>query len=100
PGMFRIVGEQSKVVVARSASDLISTYHRIARLNQDMVIQELIPGEDDRHFQVCLYCDRNGDPRGMFAARRLRLFPLHFGVGSFVETFYDPTLVELAVQIA
>jgi predicted ATP-grasp superfamily ATP-dependent carboligase len=99
PEIYKIVGKNNKVAVAYSKEELFSFYNRIAAINKGMIIQELIPGYDDQLYYVCLYCDNNSEPVGIFAGQKIRLFPVHFGSASYVESYYDKKLIALAAKM-
>lgn len=99
PAVSAIVGAHGKVAVAHSAEELLSYYHRIAAIEPRMVFQELIPGDDDRCYYVCMYCDERGEPTAGFAGQKVRLFPPHFGSASYARTVHDEGLLELARSV-
>lgn len=100
PAIRTIVGDNSKVVVARSPGELLGAYERIAAVDARLVVQELVPGDDDQLYYVCMYCDQHAEPLAGFAGRKERLFPVHFGSATYVRTVHDPALLELARDVA
>ena len=59
--------------------ELIATYDLVATWEKEVVIQELVEGADDR-IGFCLgYCDRNSQPRALFAGRKLIQWPVGWG---------------------
>lgn len=99
PRVYEIIGDNAKVAVAEDRAQLLHLYERLAAIDPELVIQELIPGNDDQLFYVCIYCDASSQPVGMFAGQKLRLFPAHFGSASYVRSFHDPELLSLAVRM-
>jgi D-aspartate ligase len=49
-----------------------------------VLLQEYIPGPASNHVFVDGFIDRAGQPRAMFARRRLRMFPVDFGNSSYM----------------
>jgi len=94
PEMRALIGPK-KVIQIDTMERLIHWYKKIAFYDPKIVIQELIPGKDDRLCYVASYWDRNSRMLGAFAGRKIRVTPIHFGSASFVETVYDPTLLGL-----
>lgn len=94
PEIEALIGRQ-KVIEADTPEMLTYWYKKIATIEQRMVIQEVIPGEDDHLYYVPSYLDRNSRILGAFIGRKTRVTPIHFGSASFVETVYDPVLLEL-----
>jgi D-aspartate ligase len=94
PEMASLIGHQ-KAIKADTPKMLMHWYKKIASIEPRMIIQEVIPGADDHLFYVCSYLDRNSRILGVFAGRKTRVIPIHFGSASFVETVHDPMLLEL-----
>ena len=51
-----------------------------------LMIQEYIPGPPSNHFFIDGFIDREGSVRAVFARRRLRMYPPHFGNSSATES--------------
>lgn len=89
----------AKVVLCHGAQELVDAFERVAVYDARMVVQEVIPGEDDRLVYAPFYADRTSTPLGYFSARKHRVIPTGFGSASFVETFDDPELKQLVFRI-
>ncbi|TFH29817.1 MAG: hypothetical protein E4G98_03195 [Promethearchaeota archaeon] len=50
-------------------------------------------------YYVSIYMDRQSRPLAVFAGKKDRVIPVGFGSASFVHSFYDPELIETALQI-
>lgn len=94
-----ILAGRAKVVVCRNPSELQDYYRKLAALNPELIIQEIIPGEDSRLHYVSFYLDRQSRPLGVFAGRKERVIPVGFGSASFVHSYYDPVLIEMGLRI-
>ncbi len=90
---------RAKVIVCRTPEGLVSAFERIAEYDPRMIVQEVIPGEDSRLVYAAFYLDRTSKPLGYFSGRKHRVIPTGFGSASFVETFDDPVLKELVLQV-
>ena len=88
-----------KAVLAASPDDLAKLYQSIAKYNPDMVIQEYIPGRDDRLHSVHIYMDRHGHVQAYFVGRKVRTYPAYAGIGCFVVSEYSQILVDMSVDI-
>lgn len=62
--------------------------------NLPIIIQEFIPGPDTHHYKFNTYIDKSGEMRAFFCLRKIRQNPIHFGVGSVVESIYNEQLIE------
>jgi D-aspartate ligase len=92
-------GGRAKVIVCRDRRELDRSYRLIAPLDSRVIVQEVIPGEDDRLVYLAFYLDRQSRPLGLFAGRKCRIIPSGFGSASYVRSFYDPELHEKASRI-
>lgn len=90
---------QAKVILCDNPSQLIQAYHRIAAYDDRLVVQEVIPGEDSRLAYFSFYMDRQSRPLGIFAGRKYRVLPTGFGSASYVRSFHDPQLEEIALRL-
>lgn len=93
PAMRPLVGHFTKAVRVDGPSDLVAAYDLLSAVDDELIVQELIPGDDDQLFYVCFYCDRGGDPAGMFVGQKVRIYPIHFGSASFVRSCHQPQLL-------
>jgi D-aspartate ligase len=99
PAIAALIGQNTKVVRVESKDELVAQYARLSPLDPDVIVQEVVPGDDDQLFYVCFYCDREGEPVGMFAGQKLRLYPIHFGSASFVRSCHEPRLLETTAEL-
>lgn len=67
--------------------------------NVPFVAQEIIPGPDTNHYKVCVYYSKKGEQLLNFTLRKIRQNPIHFGVGSVVESLKYPELAELGKKL-
>ncbi len=89
----------SKVMKIHSADELLKTYELLSKVDSRLVFQEIIPGGDDQLFYFASYMDENGKPLAVFAGRKLRLMPIHFGSATYVESFHDRKLEEKCIHL-
>lgn len=95
----RNVPPAKKVMKAVSGDDLWQKIEEIGALDEQLIVQEWIPGGDDSIYFCLAYLDRNGFPRAACAGRKLRQYPFLTGVTSLAESIVDETLVALALKI-
>ncbi len=88
-----------KAVLVGSPQELVRIYESIARYNSDMLIQEYIPGRDDRLHSVHVYMGRDGRSLVSFVGRKVRTYPAYAGIGCFVISEYNQHLVDLSIDI-
>lgn len=88
-----------KVALCRNADELLRTYDQIAVHDNRMIIQEVIPGEDERLVYFCFYLNSQSKPLATFAGEKLRVLPVGFGSASYVRSFHDPKLEEVSFKL-
>jgi len=98
PKFFRRLGN-IKVAHAASAEYLRKFWTDLGDSSGALIVQERIPGADDQQYHYFSYRNRDGSEITGLVARRLRIFPIHGGVGSFVIAEEHPEVARLARNI-
>ncbi len=80
----RSVGE--KGVWARSRDELAAIWQGFDARGFKLIAQEYVPGTSADHYFVDGFRDREGRLTGLFARRRIRIFPPDFGNSSYCES--------------
>ncbi|MFC3549828.1 hypothetical protein ACFOLC_02240 [Lysobacter cavernae] len=75
-----------KGVWVRSRNELESVWERLDADGFKLIAQEYIPGSAADHYFVDGFRDRHGVLTGLFARRRLRIFPADFGNSSYCQS--------------
>jgi predicted ATP-grasp superfamily ATP-dependent carboligase len=88
----------TKALKIETPSELKSTYGEYFSSRKDVIVQEIIEGPDDQQYSVGSYMNRESEPIAVFTSRKIRQRPVEFGVGTFYETCYVPTLYDLSVS--
>jgi D-aspartate ligase len=68
-------------------------------LHPELVVQEWLPGGDDRLYSCNVYVAADGTPLVTFVARKLRQWPPHLGTSSLGEAVDDEGIRDLALQV-
>jgi predicted ATP-grasp superfamily ATP-dependent carboligase len=87
-----------KAVQIDAPETLVSLFDAIFRRKQIALIQSLIVGPNTSHSKVCAYFDARGIPLACICMRKIRQYPVDFGVGTMMESVEDPELTELALR--
>lgn len=74
-----------KAFKAADAQDLIDAYLLASQWTDGFVLQEWIPGGDERIAFCLTYVDRDGNPRAVFPGRKLRQWPPECGNTALCE---------------
>lgn len=64
-----------------------------------MLVTELIPGGDDQLVGYNGYLDEHGHPLVHWTDHKLRQSPVHFGVGSYVDSTWEREVLELGLRL-
>lgn len=91
-------GGGKKVIVVHKGAELLNSYKKIAPYDPNVVISEVIPGDDKELFYFVFYMSNDHKILGCFSGRKLRLIPVHFGSASFVESVYVEDLNKLSIN--
>jgi D-aspartate ligase len=84
-----------KLLVARSEPELLERFDEVDRLGLQVLLTELISSADDQHWSYWTYVDRTGRRLFHFTKRKLRQYPIHFGMGTCHISVHSPEVAEL-----
>jgi len=63
-----------------------------------VTLQEIVPGPATNHYEVCVCMGQDGEPLAVFTTRKLRQWPVDFGIGTLLESVRQPELERRAVN--
>jgi predicted ATP-grasp superfamily ATP-dependent carboligase len=86
PSISQLFLNLGKGLIVWSKEDLEARCKLLIKNNIEFVIQELIPGPPTNLFGLTGYLDRNHNPKGLFAYRRIREWPIGLGCNSLIES--------------
>ena len=89
---------QRPVLEIASADELAAVYERVADCGT-LMLQEIVPGEDDELWTLGSYVDAASRPLGVFTGRKLRQHPRRFGTARFAESVWVPELVDAGLRL-
>lgn len=97
-GNWNLVGGR-KVVVIESQDQLLAEYSVVARADERVLLQEMIPGGDECLVIAACYLDRNSNLVAGFNAQKLAQAPSLVGTGCIVQAADYPELFDPAVRL-
>ncbi len=98
-GNWRARFGDQKAVVVKTSQELIESYRSIHQIGQiETILQEIIPGEDTRHYKICVYMNKAGEPLLTFTLQKIRQYPCDFGIGSSVISVWIPEIAEMGIK--
>lgn len=89
---FRKYFFNKKVLVVHDLSSLKKLLEYFSMTGIKMIIQEIVPGNDENQISVAVYFDKNSVPVTSFVSRKLRQNPVGYGVGTYVEPYQEEYL--------
>lgn len=88
----------SKLLVADDAEALEAAFLATAEHDLEMIVTEIIPGDDSRYCSYYSYIDDDGTPLFHFTKRKPRQNPPGFGLGTYHVTDWVPDAAELGLR--
>ncbi len=88
----------SKALVVDDAEALEAAFRATEEHGLEMIVTEIIPGDDSRYCSYYSYLDDDGTPLFHFTKRKPRQNPPGFGLGTFHETDWVPDAAELGLR--
>jgi D-aspartate ligase len=94
----RHYGDRQKLLVGETPEELVRHAEAALAAGLEMLAMELIPGGDENIVTYWTYLDAHGEPLCHFTKRRIRQYPVRFGVGSYHITGWDPDVADLGLR--
>jgi len=88
-----------KALKVESREELLALYRALPEGQRELIVQEVIPGPEERLYYCVAYLDARSRPLGMFVGRKLRTAPMGFGAGTFVESVEAPEVMSLSAEL-
>ncbi len=96
--LWREVFPTKKGIKVHSPQELLTAFEEILPTGLQVMVQSLIIGPNTNHYKVNVYMDSRGVPLAHFTLRKIRQFPVEFGIGSLVESIHDNELLECGLR--
>ena len=84
-----------KALICQDADELTAAFAATSEAGLEMIVTEIIPGDDSRYCSYYSYLDDDGTPLFDFTKRKPRQNPPGFGLGTFHVTEWVPDAAEL-----
>jgi len=79
--------------------ELIDRFENDLPPDTPVLVQSVIPGPNTNHYALSVYVSRTGEPLAIFASRKVRQFPVDFGVGTLLESCRCEDVVDLGLKL-
>ena len=83
-----------KIFVTDNAAELLAIYDRVRPHSEKLIVQEMIPGEDDNLLYWAGFVDADHQVKGRIVGRKDRVLPPRQGSASFVRLLDMPEVEE------
>jgi len=70
----------------------------VGALGLEVLVTEIIPGGDDQFLSYYTYMDEHGEPLFHLTKRKLRGYPIHFGLSTYQVVEWHPDVAELGLR--
>ncbi len=87
-----------KVLLAENEDELREQLAQAWRTGSEMLSTEIVRGGDDQFVSYYTYLDDQGAPLAHFTKRKLRQYPIHFGLITYQVTEWVPEVAELGLR--
>ncbi len=87
-----------KGFVAKNPEELMKILEQTFAVQQNVMVQEIIPGKSDRLVVTAGYFNNGGTPVATIQERKLRQSPPDFGIGSLTQTCVDEEAREQSLR--
>lgn len=94
----RRFGASAKVILLPDRAELERVANDLSALGSAMMVTEIIPGAEDAYCSLYTYIDKRGEPLAQFTKRKLRQYPVGFGLATYHVSMHDPELIETGLQ--
>jgi predicted ATP-grasp superfamily ATP-dependent carboligase len=91
-------GILKKVLLVNDRDELLREFERTLEVGVEMLVTEIVPGGDDQYFSYYSYLDPDGRPLYHFCKRKLRQWPVHFGLTTYHLSIWDERVAELGLK--
>jgi D-aspartate ligase len=88
-----------KLFVADDVDGAVAAWRRAKDHGFETVVQELIPGSQEKIYSLFTYIGRDGEPLANVVGRKLRQGPLRFGTSAVFLVEYDERVLELGLRL-
>ncbi len=88
-----------KVFVADDLDGAAAAWRRAREHGFETVVQELVPGSQEKVYSLFTYISRDGEPLANVVGRKLRQGPLRFGTSAVFLVEYDERVLELGLRL-
>jgi predicted ATP-grasp superfamily ATP-dependent carboligase len=91
-------GILKKVLLVNDRDELMKAFEQSLAVGVEMLVTEIVPGDDGEYCSFYSYIDDQGEPLFHFCKRKIRQWPVHFGLTTYHITTWEPRVAELGLR--
>lgn len=99
PVVMELGAKPRKVLRADTPEQFRHHFEAIRRYTSDFVLQEYIPGSDDRIYSFHGYFNRQGELLAHFVGKKIRTYPKDSGLSTYLELVHAPEVARLGIEV-
>ena len=88
-----------KGFVCKDKAEYAKNLMKVKHVIDNIMVQEIIEGPEDRLRMLIAYIDRQGNAHGIFTGRKTRQFPPGFGTGTAFLSSFEPEIIEPSLRL-
>lgn len=96
---FKDIAQGQKAIKVHSKEDLLREFRRIAPFDNQLMVQEIITGEDTNLYTFLAYCDSTAKPLAYCIRSKLRQSPIKFGYCCATISCHNDTVEQQAKRM-
>ena len=87
-----------KAIKVYDKFELIEHYKKLNEMKYNVLIQEVIGGNEDQIYIFSGYFNECSEPLRFFTGRKLRQYPYEFGTTTVAESLWEPEVADLSIR--
>jgi D-aspartate ligase len=87
-----------KLFVVEDRAGLDEVLGNMAALGLETIVTEIVPGPETDLLSHCGYLNEHGEPLTQFTFSKIRQFPIHFGIGTYVVSDWREDVIERGLE--
>jgi predicted ATP-grasp superfamily ATP-dependent carboligase len=87
-----------KLFVVEDRSGLDEVMGQMRALGLETIVTEIVPGPETELLSHCGYLDEHGEPLTQFTFSKIRQYPIHYGIGTYVVSDWNEEVIEHSLE--
>jgi predicted ATP-grasp superfamily ATP-dependent carboligase len=96
---WRQLFPDQKLFQARDKQEFLDLYERLVKVHSDLLIQQLIPGPENKLSFSLTYFNSQSESLGMFTGNKIRQHPPYFGTSCLAESRWHQDVADRTIEV-